>query len=202
MYRHFFKSILGFFIGLLVILSLSTLLLLVTAILHYSHKGGGGFFIQERPGKYGKVFKVIKFKTMTDDVDVNGNLLPDEKRITKIGQFIRSTSLDELPQFVNVLKGDMSIIGPRPLLVKYLPLYSSEQAKRHNMRPGITGWAQCNGRNAISWTKRFELDIYYINNCSFILDLKILYLTLIKVFRREGISSETSITMEDFNGYN
>lgn len=160
------------------------------------------FFTQERPGQYGKIFKVIKFKTMTDERDENGDLLPDEKRLTKIGKFIRSTSVDELPQLFNVLKGDMSLIGPRPLLPQYLPLYSKEQARRHEVRPGITGWAQVNGRNAISWTKKFELDVWYVDHCSFLLDLKIIFLTVKKVFVREGISSDTSVTMEPFTGNN
>ena len=170
--------------------------------LHFANRGAGAFFTQERPGQYGKIFKVIKFKTMTDERDENGDLLPDEKRLTKIGKFIRSTSVDELPQLFNVLKGDMSLIGPRPLLPQYLPLYSKEQARRHEVRPGITGWAQVNGRNAISWTKKFELDVWYVDHCSFLLDLKIIFLTVKKVFVREGISSDTSVTMEPFTGNN
>lgn len=158
--------------------------------------------MQQRPGKKGKIFKVIKFKTMTDECDVNGDLLPDEKRLTNVGKFLRSTSMDELPQLINVLKGDMALIGPRPLLPQYLPLYNKEQARRHEVRPGITGWAQVNGRNAISWTKKFELDVWYVDHCSFLLDLKIILLTIKKVFVREGISSDTSVTMEAFNGNN
>ena len=158
--------------------------------------------MQQRPGKKGKIFKVIKFKTMTDECDVNGDLLPDEKRLTNVGKFLRSTSMDELPQLINVLKGDMALIGPRPLLPQYLPLYDKEQARRHEVRPGITGWAQVNGRNAISWTKKFELDVWYVDHCSFLLDLKIILLTIKKVFVREGISSETSATMEYFTGNN
>ena len=158
--------------------------------------------MQQRPGKKGKIFKVIKFKTMTDECDVNGDLLPDEKRLTNVGKFLRSTSMDELPQLINVLKGDMALIGPRPLLPQYLPLYDKEQARRHEVRPGITGWAQVNGRNAISWTKKFELDVWYVDHCSFLLDLKIILLTIKKVFVREGISSDTSVTMEAFNGNN
>ncbi|MBR4327583.1 MAG: sugar transferase, partial [Bacteroidales bacterium] len=158
--------------------------------------------LQSRPGKNGKIFKVIKFKTMTDEKDENGNLLPDEKRLTKIGKFIRSTSIDELLQIINVLKGDMSLIGPRPLLVQYLPLYTKEQARRHEVRPGITGWAQCHGRNAISWTQKFELDVWYVDNISFIVDIKIFFLTIKKVFMREGISQEGNATMEFFNGHN
>lgn len=170
--------------------------------LHFANKGAGTFFTQERPGKNSKIFKVIKFKTMTDEHDEDGNLMPDEKRLTRIGKFIRSTSVDELPQLINVLKGDMALIGPRPLLPQYLPLYTKEQARRHNVRPGITGWAQVNGRNAISWTKKFELDVWYVDHCSFLLDLKIFFLTIKKVFVREGISSDTSVTMEPFNGNN
>lgn len=170
--------------------------------LHFANKGAGTFFTQERPGKNSKIFKVIKFKTMTDERDEDGNLMPDEKRLTRIGKFIRSTSVDELPQLINVLKGDMALIGPRPLLPQYLPLYTKEQARRHNVRPGITGWAQVNGRNAISWTKKFELDVWYVEHCSFLLDLKIIFLTIKKVFVREGISSDTSVTMEPFNGNN
>ena len=178
------------------------ILLIMTLWLHFANRGAGAFFTQERPGQYGKIFKVIKFKTMTDERDENGDLLPDEKRLTKIGKFIRSTSVDELPQLFNVLKGDMSLIGPRPLLPQYLPLYSKEQARRHEVRPGITGWAQVNGRNAISWTKKFELDVWYVDRCSFLLDLKIIFLTVKKVFVREGISSDTSVTMEPFTGNN
>ena len=178
------------------------ILLIMTLWLHLANRGAGAFFTQERPGQYGKIFKVIKFKTMTDERDENGDLLPDEKRLTKIGKFIRSTSVDELPQLFNVLKGDMSLIGPRPLLPQYLPLYSKEQARRHEVRPGITGWAQVNGRNAISWTKKFELDVWYVDHCSLWLDIKIIFITLKKVFVREGISSETSATMEAFTGNN
>lgn len=178
------------------------ILLLVTLGLHFANKGAGAFFLQERPGLHGKIFKVIKFKTMTDERDVEGNLLPDDKRLTKVGKFVRSTSIDELPQLINVLKGDMSFIGPRPLLPQYLPLYNKEQARRHEVRPGITGWAQVNGRNAISWTKKFELDVWYVDHCSFFLDLKIFFLTTKKVFVREGISSGTSVTMEPFTGNN
>lgn len=178
------------------------ILFLITLWLHFANKGAGAFFTQERPGRNGKIFKVIKFKTMTDERDVNGDLLPDEQRLTKVGKLIRSTSVDELPQLINVLKGDMALIGPRPLLPQYLPLYNKEQARRHEVRPGITGWAQVNGRNAISWAKRFELDVWYVDHCSFILDLRIIVLTIKKVFVREGISSETSATMEPFTGNN
>jgi lipopolysaccharide/colanic/teichoic acid biosynthesis glycosyltransferase len=178
------------------------ILFLITLWLHFANKGAGAFFTQERPGRNGKIFKVIKFKTMTDERDVNGDLLPDEQRLTKVGKLIRSTSVDELPQLINVLKGDMALIGPRPLLPQYLPLYNKEQARRHEVRPGITGWAQVNGRNAISWAKKFELDVWYVDHCSFILDLRIIVLTIKKVFVREGISSETSATMEPFTGNN
>ena len=175
------------------------ILLLITVWLHFANKGAGAFFLQDRPGK---IFKVIKFKTMTDERDTDGNFLPDENRLTKVGKFVRSTSIDELPQLFNVLKGDMALIGPRPLLVQYLPLYSKEQARRHEVRPGITGWAQCNGRNAISWTRKFELDVWYVDHCSFLLDLRILFITLKKVFVREGISQEGQATMEFFTGNN
>lgn len=178
------------------------ILFLITLWLHFANKGAGAFFTQERPGRNGKIFKVIKFKTMTDERDVNGDLLLDEQRLTKVGKLIRSTSVDELPQLINVLKGDMALIGPRPLLPQYLPLYNKEQARRHEVRPGITGWAQVNGRNAISWAKKFELDVWYVDHCSFILDLRIIVLTIKKVFVREGISSETSATMEPFTGNN
>ena len=178
------------------------ILLLITVWLHFANKGAGAFFLQDRPGKKGKIFKVIKFKTMTDERDADGNLLPDAERLTPVGRFVRSTSIDELPQLINVLKGDMALIGPRPLLVKYLPLYSKEQARRHEVRPGITGWAQCHGRNSISWTEKFKLDVWYVDHCSFLLDLKIIFMTIKKVFVREGISSETSVTMEAFTGNN
>lgn len=178
------------------------ILLVIAFWLHFANKGAGTFFTQERPGKGGKIFRVIKFKTMTDERDAEGNLLPDEQRLTKVGRFVRSTSMDELPQLLNVLKGDMALIGPRPLLPQYLPLYSKEQARRHEVRPGITGWAQCHGRNAISWTKKFELDVWYVDHCSFRVDLEIIFLTIKKVLVREGISSETSATMEPFTGNN
>ena len=184
------------------LLAIWPILLVITVWLHFANKGAGAFFLQERPGKDGKIFRVIKFKTMTDERDAGGNLLPDEQRLTKVGRFVRSTSIDELPQLINVLKGDMALIGPRPLLSQYLPLYNKVQARRHEVRPGITGWAQCHGRNAISWTKKFELDVWYVDHCSFLLDLKILFLTIKKVLVREGISSETSATMEAFTGNN
>ena len=178
------------------------ILAVVALWLHFANKGAGAFFLQERPGKNGKIFKVIKFKTMTDERDADGNLLPDEKRITKIGQLIRSTSIDELPQLINVLKGDMSLIGPRPLLVQYLPLYSKEQARRHEVRPGITGWAQCHGRNAISWTEKFKLDVWYVDHCSFMVDMKVIGITLLKVIKRADISQEGRATMDYFDGTN
>lgn len=202
MYSHFLKRILDFLIVFCVLATIWPILLLLIIWLYFANKGAGVFFMQQRPGKKGKIFKVIKFKTMTDECDVNGDLLPDEKRLTNVGKFLRSTSMDELPQLINVLKGDMALIGPRPLLPQYLPLYDKEQARRHEVRPGITGWAQVNGRNAISWTKKFELDVWYVDHCSFLLDLKIILLTIKKVFVREGISSETSATMEYFTGNN
>lgn len=200
MYRNYIKRVLDFIIVSSVLLIIWPLLLLISLWLHFANKGAGALFLQERPGKEGKIFKVIKFKTMTDERDGQGNLLPDEKRLTKVGKFVRSTSLDELPQLINVLKGDMALIGPRPLLPQYLLLYNEEQARRHEVRPGITGWAQVNGRNAISWAKKFELDVWYVDHCSFILDLRIVFLTIKKVFVREGISSDTSVTMEPFSG--
>ena len=202
LYRDCFKRTLDFCLTLFALVILSPLLLLIVIWLHFANIGTGVFFTQERPGKGGKIFKVIKFKTMTDERDADGNLLPDEQRLTKVGRFVRSTSIDELPQLINVLKGDMALIGPRPLLVQYLPLYNKEQARRHEVRPGITGWAQCHGRNAISWSKKFELDVWYVDHCSFLLDLKIILLTIKKVLVREGISSETSATMEPFTGNN
>lgn len=202
MYKQFFKRLIDFCIVLTALLIIWPILLVIYIWLTIANKGAGAFFTQERPGKNGKIFKVIKFKTMTDERDVEGKLLPDAQRLTKVGRFVRSTSIDELPQLINVLKGDMSLIGPRPLLVKYLPLYSKEQARRHEVRPGITGWAQCHGRNAISWTKKFELDVWYVDHCSFILDVKIIFLTIRKVLIREGITSSTSATMEAFTGNN
>lgn len=201
-YAHFWKRVIDFILALCALAVLWPVLLVVTLWLHLANKGAGAFFLQERPGKDGKIFKIIKFKTMTDERDAEGKLLPDAERLTKIGRFVRSTSLDELPQLVNVLKGDMALIGPRPLLVQYLPLYSKEQVRRHEVRPGITGWAQVNGRNSISWTKRFEFDVWYVDHCSIGLDLKILILTIKKVFIREGISSDNIATMYPFNGFN
>lgn len=196
------KRFIDFSLSLVGFLILFPFFLLITALLAYKNKGSGAFFFQQRPGKDGKIFKVVKFKTMTDERDRDGNLLPDDKRLTKVGKFVRSTSLDEIPQLINVIKGDMSLVGPRPLLVQYLPLYSKEQARRHEVRPGITGWAQVNGRNAISWKQKFEYDVWYVDNMSFWLDMKILLITVKKVFVREGISSQTSVTMEVFNGNN
>lgn len=202
MYKHFFKRVIDFTIVFIALLIIWPILLLVAIWLHFANKGAGAFFTQERPGKNGKIFKVIKFKTMTDERDENGNLLPDAQRLTKVGKFVRSTSIDELPQLINVLKGDMSLIGPRPLLVKYLPLYSKEQARRHEVRPGMTGWAQCNGRNAISWTKKFELDVWYVDHCTLWTDIKIIWITIMKVLKRADISQEGQATMEAFNGKN
>lgn len=202
MYKHFFKRVIDFAVALCALLVIWPVLLVITVWLHFANKGAGAFFLQERPGKDGKIFRVIKFKTMTDERDANGNLLPDAERLTKVGKFVRSTSIDELPQLINVLKGDMSLIGPRPLLPQYMPLYSKVQARRHEVRPGITGWAQCHGRNAISWTKKFELDVWYVNHCSFLLDLKIIFITIKKVLVHEGISQQGQATMEMFNGYN
>lgn len=202
MYSNYLKRILDFLIVFSVLLLIWPILLLITVFLHFANKGAGAFFTQARPGKDGRIFKVIKFKTMTDEQDADGNLLPDAERLTKIGRFVRSTSIDELPQLINVLKGDMALIGPRPLLPQYLPLYSKEQVRRHEVRPGITGWAQVNGRNAISWTKKFELDVWYVDHCSFWLDVKIVFMTIKKVFVREGINSDTSATMEMFTGNN
>lgn len=202
MYRHCLKRVFDFLFASVALLILLPVLLLITVGLHVANKGAGAFFFQERPGRYGKLFKVIKFKTMTDERDEQGQLLPDAERLTKIGKVVRSLSIDELPQLVNVLKGDMALIGPRPLLPQYLPLYSKEQARRHEVRPGITGWAQVHGRNAISWTKKFELDVWYVDHCSFPLDVKIFFLTIKKVLVREGISQEGQATMEYFNGKN
>ena len=202
MYNFFFKRIFDFTIALFVLCLIWPFLLLLSILLHFTNKGAGVFFFQNRPGKNGKIFRVIKYKTMTDERDDAGNLLPDEKRLTKIGKFVRSTSIDELLQLINVLKGDMSLIGPRPLLVQYLPLYSRKQARRHEVRPGITGWAQVNGRNSISWSSKFELDVWYVDHCSFLLDIRIIGLTIKKVFIREGINSDTSVTMDVFTGNN
>ena len=200
MYKKFLKRLLDFLISAAVLLIIWPILLLIAIFLHFANRGAGAFFTQARPGKNGKIFKVIKFKTMTDEKDANGKLLPDAQRLTKVGKFIRSTSLDELPQLINVLKGDMALIGPRPLLPEYLPLYSKEQARRHEVRPGITGWAQVHGRNAISWQEKFKLDVWYVDHCSLLVDIKIVFMTINKVIKREGISSATSVTMERFTG--
>lgn len=202
MYKCFFKRMFDFCIALVALLCIGWFIVMVAIGLHFANKGAGAFFFQERPGKDGKIFKVIKFKTMTDERDANGELLPDADRLTKIGSFIRSTSIDELPQLINVLKGDMSLIGPRPLLVQYLPLYSKEQMRRHEVRPGISGWAQCHGRNQISWTEKFKLDVWYVDNLSLLTDLKVIFITIKKVLFREDINSDNDATMEDFDGTN
>ena len=200
LYRDYIKRMLGFLIALIALICLSPLLLVVTIWLHFANKGAGAFFVQERPGKNGKIFKIIKFKTMTDERDDDGKLLPDEVRLTRVGRFVRSTSIDELPQLFNVLVGDMALIGPRPLLVQYLSRYSPEQARRHEVRPGITGWAQCNGRNAISWAEKFKLDVWYVDHCTFMTDLKILFITIRKVLIHDGISQQGKATMDEFRG--
>lgn len=199
-YKNYIKRVLGFLIALTALVCLSPLLLVVTIWLHFANRGAGAFFLQERPGKDGRIFKIVKFKTMTDERDDTGNLLPDSQRLTRVGRFVRSTSIDELPQLFNVLNGDMAIIGPRPLLVKYLPLYSPEQARRHEVRPGITGWAQCHGRNALSWDEKFKLDVWYVDHCSLLTDLKIILITVRKVLAHDGISQNGQATMEEFKG--
>ena len=202
MYAHFFKRFFDFWISLIALICISPILLVVTIWLHFANKGAGAFFFQERPGKDAKIFKVIKYKTMTDERDADGNLLSDEVRLTKVGKFVRSTSIDELPQLINVLKGDMALIGPRPLLVQYLPLYNKEQARRHEVRPGISGWAQCHGRNAISWTEKFKLDVWYVDHVSLMTDLKVIWVTIMKVIKRADINEAGQATMEPFNGHN
>ena len=202
MYRHFFKRAIDIVASGTALLALALPLGAVTVWLHFANRGAGAFFFQERPGRGGKIFKVVKFKTMTDERDASGNLLPDAQRLTRVGRFVRSTSVDELPQLWNVLRGDMSLIGPRPLLVQHLPLYSPVQARRHEVRPGITGWAQCHGRNAISWERKFELDVWYVDNVSFLVDCRVMLMTVRRVLARDGISSATSATMEPFNGSN
>ncbi len=203
MYRFFFKRFLDIWISLLIIICLSPILLTITIGLLFFNKGAGAFFCQERPGYKGRIFKIIKFKSMTDKRDSNGNLLPNDQRITKVGRFIRKTSIDELPQLFNVLKGDMAIIGPRPLMPRYLQLYSKEQMRRHDVRPGITGWAQVNGRNNITWTKKFELDVWYVDHVSLLLDIKIIYKTIMKVLKKADIDyGGTSVNSEGFNGHN
>lgn len=223
MYKHFFKRFLDFWISLIALICISPILLVVAIWLHFANKGNNKLnvnfnpnerkgwltrwldpviFTQERPGKDAKLFKVIKFKTMTDERDAEGNLLPDADRLTKVGKFVRSTSIDELPQLINVLKGDMALIGPRPLLVKYLPLYSVEQTRRHEVRPGISGWAQCHGRNAISWTEKFKLDVWYVDHCTLWTDLQVIWITVMKVLKRADINEAGQATMEPFNGNN
>jgi lipopolysaccharide/colanic/teichoic acid biosynthesis glycosyltransferase len=200
MYRKYFKRVIDFIVGMIGFLVISPVFLILWLLLSFANKGAGAFFIQERPGRNERIFKVIKFKTMTDERDHKGNLLPDAQRLTKIGKLVRSTSLDEIPQLINVLKGDMSLVGPRPLLVQYLPLYSTEQKRRHEVLPGITGWAQVNGRNAITWQQKFEYDVWYVDHLTFKLDLKIFIKTILKVFKREGINQSDSLTMEYFKG--
>ena len=205
MYKCFFKRLLDFIISLIALLLVGWFLLIVAIWLHFANKGAGALFFQERPGKDGKIFEVIKFKTMTDERDANGILLPDTERLTKVGKFVRSTSIDELPQLINVLKGDMALIGPRPLLPKYLPLYSPEQMRRHEVRPGISGWAQCHGRNAISWTEKFKLDVWYVDHVSLWTDIKVIWITIVQVFKRADINQDVTKSghlMEPFNGHN
>lgn len=202
MYKNFFKRLLDILISGIALLLIGWFLIIVTIFLHFANKGAGAFFFQERPGKNAKIFKVIKFKTMTDERDSDGKLLPDDKRLTKIGKFVRSTSIDELPQLINVFKGDMSLIGPRPLLPQYLPLYSSEQARRHEVRPGISGWAQCHGRNAISWKEKFELDVWYVDHCTLWTDIRVIWITVIKVLKRADINNSAEQTMYPFDGTN
>ena len=204
MYKHCFKRILDFSISFVALLCIWWLIAGIAIWLHFANKGAGAFFTQDRPGKNERIFKVIKFKSMTDERDANGRLMPDARRLTKIGRFIRSTSLDELPQLFNVLKGDMSIVGPRPLLVQYLPLYNEEQRRRHKVRPGITGWAQVHGRNAISWDEKFKLDVWYVDHCSLWTDIKVILLTIKKVLLRSDINNQSGVsaTMPTFTGNN
>lgn len=204
LYNNYIKRFLDFWMALIVLICLSPLLVIVYILLTILNKGAGALFLQERPGKDAKIFKIIKFKTMTDERDAKGNLLPDGERLTKVGRLVRSTSIDELPQLINVLKGDMALIGPRPLLVQYLPLYSQEQTRRHEVRPGITGWAQCHGRNAISWTEKFKLDVWYVDHLSLLTDLKIIWITIRKVILKEDINQEGGqwATMDPFDGHN
>lgn len=201
-YRNFFKRVIDIAASGSVLLILAVPLAVVTVWLHFANKGAGAFFTQERPGLHGRIFRIIKFKTMTDERGADGRLLPDGQRITRVGRFVRSTSIDELPQLWNVLKGDMSLIGPRPLLPQYLPLYSPGQARRHEVRPGITGWAQCNGRNTLTWCRKFEYDVWYVDHISFATDCRIVWSTLKKTIMRDGINSEGSATTEAFNGHN
>lgn len=201
-YKNYLKRLLDFCVSLTALIMLIPIFIILIIVLYYSNEKAGIFFQQPRPGKNGKVFHVLKFKTMNDRKDATGQLLPSFERITKFGKFMRNSSLDEIPQLINVLKGDMSLIGPRPLLVQYLPMFSEEQSRRHDMRPGITGWAQVNGRNAISWTKKFELDVWYVDNVSFLLDLKVLYLTFKKVLQGADVNSSNDATMPTFDGNN
>lgn len=201
-YSNHLKRVFDIVLSFIALVCLLPILLLVTVWLHFANKGTGTFFFQDRPGKNGRIFRVVKFKTMTDECDASGKLLPDAQRLTRLGRFVRSTSIDELPQLWNVLCGDMSLIGPRPLLPQYLPLYNKEQSRRHEVRPGITGWAQCHGRNAISWTEKFKLDVWYVDNVSLWVDIKIIFITLKKVFAQEGINETGQATMEAFNGTN
>ena len=203
-YKHFFKRFLDFWVSLIALICISPILLVVTIWLHFANKGAGAFFLQERPGKDAKIFKVIKFKTMTDERGADGELLPDAQRLTKVGRLVRSTSIDELPQLINVLKGDMSLIGPRPLLPQYLPLYTPEQARRHEVRPGISGWAQCHGRNAIPWTEKLKLDVWYVDHVSLCTDIQIIMITIKKVLLKDGINQVDGqwATMDPFNGHN
>lgn len=202
LYRNFFKRAIDVLASGCALVVISPILLVVAVWLHFANKGAGVFFLQERPGRNARIFKVVKFKTMTDECDAEGELLPDAQRLTKVGRFVRSTSIDELPQLWNVFKGDMSLIGPRPLRTYYLPLYSPEQARRHEVRPGITGWAQTHGRNSITWKQKFEYDVWYVDHISFLVDCRIILLTIQKVFKREGISAEGQATAEAFNGNN
>lgn len=202
MYKHGIKRCLSFIGALLALICVGWLIIIVAILLHFANKGAGAFFTQERPGKDAKIYKVIKFKTMTDERDESGKLLPDAQRLTKIGRIVRSLSIDELPQLINILKGDMSFIGPRPWKVEYLPLYTPEQMRRHEVRPGISGWAQVHGRNTISFTERMKYDIYYVDHLTFGLDVKIFFMTIFKVFKREGISEQGQATSEAFNGHN
>ncbi len=202
MYKHFFKRFFDFIISLIALLLIGWFLIIIAIWLHYANKGAGAFFFQDRPGRGGKIFKVIKFKTMSDERDDNGKLLPDELRITPVGRFVRSTSIDELPQLINVFKGDMALIGPRPLLPQYLPLYSPEQARRHEVRPGISGWAQCHGRNAISWTEKFKLDVWYVDHCTFWTDIQVIFITIRNVLMRKDINFEGASELQAFDGTN
>lgn len=202
MYKYFFKRVLDFCISLIALLLIGWFLIIIALWLHFANNGTGAFFFQERPGKDEKIFKVIKFKTMTDERDGEGNLLPDAQRLTKVGKFVRSTSIDELPQLINVFNGDMALIGPRPLLPKYLPLYSPEQHRRHEVRPGISGWAQCHGRNAISWTEKFKLDVWYVDHCTLWTDIKVIFITIKNVLLRKDINKEGQATTIGYNGHN